>query len=254
MRLAESTVIVTGGASGLGAAAARELATAGATVVIADTNAEAGKAMAETVGGLFAHTDVCDEDSVQAAVMTAAGAGRPLRLAVSCAGILRTQALLSPEGHAHRLGLYRRVLDVNLIGTFNLLRLAATAIAATAPLDDGERGTVILTSSVSAAEGQAGQVAYAAAKGGVSGMIVPAARDLSVSGIRVCGIAPGVFDTPLTGLLSEEQQRRLADATPFPRRLGLPAEYGRLVRAIAENAYLNAELIRLDGGLRMPPT
>ncbi|MDT0304333.1 SDR family NAD(P)-dependent oxidoreductase [Streptomonospora wellingtoniae] len=256
MELNGVAALVSGGASGLGEATVKELASAGATVVVADLNAERGEALAKEVGGVFAATDVSDESQVQAAVDAAVGTGRPLRVAVSCAGIGWATRTVDRQGAPHDLAAYKKVVDVNLIGTFNVLRLAAAAMAATEPAnEDGERGAVVNTASVAGLEGQIGQIAYASSKGGIIGMTVPAARDLAAAGIRVNTIAPGILDTPIYGQgpESEEFKQRLAAPVPFPKRLGTPGEFGRLARALLENGYINAEVVRIDGGLRMPP-
>jgi NAD(P)-dependent dehydrogenase (short-subunit alcohol dehydrogenase family) len=245
--------IVSGGASGLGEATARALAGAGATVTIADLNADRGKALADELGGTFASTDVSDESSVQAAVDAAVGTGVPLRIGVSCAGIGWASRIIGRDGTPHDLGVYRKVIEVNLIGTFNLMRIAASAISKSEPLEDGERGVLVNTASVAAFDGQIGQISYSASKGGVVGMTLPAARDLAPVGIRVCTIAPGLFDTPLLGQLPEDQRQALAKDVVFPRRLGRAEEYAGLARHIVENSYFNGEVFRLDGGLRMPP-
>jgi NAD(P)-dependent dehydrogenase (short-subunit alcohol dehydrogenase family) len=253
MDIQRAGAIISGGASGLGEATARTLAAAGAVVTIADLNAERGKALADELGGVFAETDVSDETSVQSAVDAAVDTGTPLRVAVSCAGIGWVSRVIGRDGSPHALGPYRKLVEVNLIGTFNLMRLAASAIARTEPLEDGGRGVIVNTASVAAFEGQIGQIAYSATKGGVVGMTLPAARDLAPVGIRVCTIAPGLFDTPLLGQLPDDQRQALAKDVIFPKRLGAPVEYGNLVRAIIENGYFNGEVFRLDGGLRMPP-
>jgi NAD(P)-dependent dehydrogenase (short-subunit alcohol dehydrogenase family) len=245
--------IVSGGASGLGEATARVLAAAGATVTIADLNADRGKALADELGGAFAQTDVSDETSVLAAVDAAVAAGPPLRIGVSCAGIGWASRVIGRDGTPHDLGPYRKVIEVNLIGTFNLMRIAASAISRSDPLDEGERGVLVNTASVAAFDGQIGQISYSASKGGVVGMTLPAARDLAPVGIRVCTIAPGLFDTPLLGQLPEDQRQALAKDVVFPRRLGRADEYAALVRSVVENSYINGEVLRLDGGLRMPP-
>jgi NAD(P)-dependent dehydrogenase (short-subunit alcohol dehydrogenase family) len=253
MDLNGTAAIVSGGASGLGEATSRVLAAAGATVVIADLNEENGKRVASDIGGLFARTDVADETSVQAAVDVAAGAGVPLRTAVSCAGIGWAARTVGRDGTPHDLASYQKVIAVNLIGTFNLIRLAATAMMAGEPLPSGERGVIVNTASIAAYDGQIGQIAYAASKGGIVGLTLPAARDLAVAGIRVCTIAPGTFDTPLLGLLPEPAREALGQAVPFPSRLGRPEEYADLALQIVSNEMLNGEVIRLDGALRMPP-
>ncbi len=245
--------IISGGASGLGEATARALAGAGATVTIADLNADKGKALADELGGVFIETNVADEASVEAAVAAATDTSAPLRIAVSCAGIGWASRVIGRDGSPHDLGTYQKVVEVNLIGTFNVMRHAASAISKSEPLDDGERGVIVNTASVAAFDGQIGQISYSASKGGVVGMTLPAARDLAPVGIRVCTIAPGLFDTPLLGQLPPDQRQVLAKDVVFPKRLGRPEEYGKLVRAIAEISYFNGEVFRLDGGIRMPP-
>ena len=245
--------IISGGASGLGEATARVLAAAGAKVTLVDLNADKGKALADELGGVFVQTDVTDEEQVQAAVDQAVGTGAPLRIAVACAGIGWASRIVGRDGTPHDLGAYKKVVEVNLFGTFNLWRIAGSAISKTDPLDGGSRGAMVGTASVAAFDGQIGQISYSASKGGVVGMTLPAARDLAPVGVRVCTIAPGLFDTPLLGMLPEEQKAALAKDVVFPKRLGTPEEYARLVKAIAEIDYLNGETIRLDGALRMPP-
>jgi NAD(P)-dependent dehydrogenase (short-subunit alcohol dehydrogenase family) len=256
MELNGTTAIVSGGASGLGEATARVLAAAGATVVIADLNEEGGKRVAGEIGGLFARTDVSDEASVQGAVDVAAAAGPPLRTAVSCAGIGWAARTVSRDGTPHDLGAYQRVIAINLVGTFNLMRIAASAMARTEPADgDGQRGVVINTSSVAGIEGQTGQVAYSASKGGIIGMTVPAARDLGVIGVRVLTICPGIIDTPIYGFNenAEEFKAKLVAPVVFPKRMGRADEFGQLVRSLIENDYMNAEVVRFDGGIRFQP-
>jgi NAD(P)-dependent dehydrogenase (short-subunit alcohol dehydrogenase family) len=254
MDLQGAAAIVSGGASGLGEATARALAAAGATVTIADLNEERGKAVATEIGGVFAHTNVVDEESVAAAVQAATDTGSPLRVAVNCAGIAIGQRIVDREGNPHPLDAFRKVIDINLVGTFNLMRIAASAISKTEPLGgDGERGVIVNTGSIAAVEGQVGQVAYSASKGAIVGMTLPVARDLAAVGIRVCTILPGVMNTPLFETLPEESKASLAKDVLFPKRLGHPAEFGSLVRTICENPYFNAEVFRLDGGVRMPP-
>jgi NAD(P)-dependent dehydrogenase (short-subunit alcohol dehydrogenase family) len=251
MELAGVGALISGGASGLGEATARELTAAGAVVTITDRDVERGNAVAADVGGIFVASDVTDEDQVADAVAVAAERA-PLRVVVSCAGIAPAQRTLNRDGSPHRLADYRAVIEVNQIGTFNLLRLGAAAIAATEPLADGARGLVVNTASVAAYEGQVGQIAYAASKAAVVGMTITAARDLANVGIRVNAIAPGLMQTPmLAGLQVAEEA--LAVNVVFPKRLGRPDEYGRLVRVLAENDYLNGETIRLDAAVRMPP-
>jgi NAD(P)-dependent dehydrogenase (short-subunit alcohol dehydrogenase family) len=255
MQLDGIAALVTGGASGLGEATARTLARAGARVTIADLDQSRGDALVRELGGgaQFVRTDVTDPDQAGAAVDAAAGTGAPLRLTVNCAGIAIATRTLARDGTPHDLAAFERVVRINLIGTFNVLRLAAAAMAKTEPLEDGERGLVVNTASVAAFEGQIGQVAYAASKGGVVGMMLPAARDLAAVGVRVCTIAPGTFETPMMGILPPEARDALAANIPFPHRLGRPEEYAALVRHLAENPMINGEVIRLDGALRMPP-
>jgi NAD(P)-dependent dehydrogenase (short-subunit alcohol dehydrogenase family) len=249
MKLTEGIgALIAGGASGLGEATARELAARGARVTIADLNEERGAALASEVGGEFVKADVTDEGQVQAAV-EAAG---ELRLAVSCAGIGWAERTVKKDGPA-ALAPFETVVRVNLIGTFNVLRLAAAAMAANEPDPEGERGVVVMTASIAAFDGQIGQTAYSASKGGVVGLTLPAARDLARLGIRVCTIAPGLFDTPLLAGLPDETRKALGEQIPFPPRLGRPDEYARLACQIAENGMLNGEVVRLDGALRMPP-
>jgi NAD(P)-dependent dehydrogenase (short-subunit alcohol dehydrogenase family) len=240
--------LVFGGASGLGEATARELNAAGAEVTIADLNEERGAVVAKELGARFVKTDVTDEAQVQAAV-DAAGA---IRISVCCAGIAIGMKVAGSRG-PHALDAYAKVIQVNLIGTFNALRLAATRMLENEPGEEGERGVIVNTASIAAYEGQIGQIAYASSKGGVVGMTLPAARDLAQSGIRVCAIAPGLFNTPMMAGLPEEAQRSLGASVPFPSRLGEPREYAALARHIAENPMLNGEVIRLDGALRMSP-
>lgn len=253
MDLSGVAAIVSGGASGLGEATARALAGSGARVVVADLNAERGRGLADALGGRFVPCDVTDEAQVGEAVQAAEALGAPLRVAVACAGIGWASRIVGRDGSPHDLATFTKVVEVNLIGTFNLWRVAAAAIARTDPLEEGQRGVMIGTASVAAFDGQIGQIAYSASKGGVVGMTLPAARDLAPVGVRVCTIAPGLFDTPLLGMLPPEQKDALARDVVFPKRLGRPEEYGRLVRAIAEIDYLNGEVLRLDGALRMPP-
>lgn len=251
MELTGTAAIVTGAASGLGAAAARELAGAGARVVGLDL--PPAVEAAPTVDGVrLVPTDVTDGAQVRAAVDTAVASGAPLRVVVNCAGIGPSARTVGRSG-PHDLDLFRRVVEVNLVGTFTVLSLAAAAIAETEPLADGLRGVAVNTASVAAFEGQIGQVAYAASKGGVVGLTLPAARDLAGVGIRVCTIAPGIVDTPMLASVSEEYRVGLAAGVPFPKRLAAPAEYARLVRMIVEHDYLNGETIRMDGALRMAP-
>src|ERR1700726_3768778 len=253
MELNGTSAVVSGGASGLGEATARVLAAAGATVVVADLNENRGKQVADEIGGGFARTDVADEASVQAAGDAATSTGSPLRVAGSCAGIGWAARTVSRDGTPHDLASYQKVIAVNLIGTFNLMRLAAAAMAKTEPADaDGQRGVVINTSSVAGIEGQAGQVAYSASKGGIIGMTVPAARDLAAIGVRVNTVCPGIIDTPIYGFSpdSEAFKAKLVAPVVFPKRMGTAAEFAQLVQALIENDYINADVIRFDGGIR----
>ena len=248
MQLSGIAALVAGGASGLGEATTRELTERGARVTIADLNEERGGALADELGGAFVRTDVTEEEQVEAAVEAAGG----LRLAVNCAGIGWAERTVKKDGPA-ALQPFETVVRVNLIGSFNVLRLAAAAMSDGEPDDEGERGVVVMTASIAAYDGQIGQTAYAASKGGVVGLTLPAARDLAGRGIRVCTIAPGLFDTPLLAALPEEAREALGKTMPFPQRLGRPEEFARLACAIAENPMLNGEVIRLDGALRMAP-
>lgn len=254
MQIDGAVAVVTGGASGLGRATARALADAGGRVVVVDLPAarEAGEEAAAEIGGRFVAADVTDERALATAFDAAAELGT-LRVAVSCAGIGPPERLLSKRG-VHSLEGFEQVVRVNLVGTFNVLRLAAAQMAQAEPVGETpERGVVVNTASVAAYEGQIGQVAYAASKGGVVGLTLPAARDLAGAGVRVCTVAPGLFRTPLLEGLPEEAQASLAEQIPHPRRLGEPAEFGALVRHIVDNPMLNGETIRLDGALRMGP-
>jgi NAD(P)-dependent dehydrogenase (short-subunit alcohol dehydrogenase family) len=246
--------LVSGGASGLGEATVRRLVAEGASVVIADLNRQRGDALAEELGDAvrFAPTDVTREDSVQSAVALAAETFGSLSGAVSCAGIGTPGKVLGKEG-PHSLDSFAKVIQVNLIGTFNVLRLAAAAITENDPDEGGERGAIVNTASVAAFEGQIGQVAYAASKGGVVGLTLPSARELARYGIRVVTLAPGLFDTPLMAGLPEKARLSLGEQVPFPSRLGDPSEYADLVLHVFENRMINGEVIRLDGALRMAP-
>jgi NAD(P)-dependent dehydrogenase (short-subunit alcohol dehydrogenase family) len=248
MELKGIAALVVGGASGLGAATARELTARGARVTIADLNEDRGQALADELGGAFVHADVTDEEEVQAAVEAAGG----IRVAVNCAGIGWAERTVKRDGPAE-LQPFETVFRVNLIGTFNVLRLAAAAMASGKTNAAGERGVVVMTASIAAYEGQIGQTAYSASKGGVVALTLPAARDLAGRGIRVCTIAPGLFDTPLLAALPEEARDALGKTMPFPQRLGRPEEFAHLACAIAENPMLNGEVVRLDGALRMAP-
>jgi NAD(P)-dependent dehydrogenase (short-subunit alcohol dehydrogenase family) len=246
--------LVAGGASGLGAATARELTARGARVAVVDLNGERAEELAGELGGgaLGLRADVTAEAEVEGAVATAAEELGGLRLAISCAGVGWAERTVGKQGAA-QLQPFETVVRVNLIGTWNVLRLSAAAIAAGEPDAEGERGAVVMTASIAAFDGQIGQTAYAASKGGVVGLTLPAARDLARLGVRVCTIAPGLFDTPLLAGLPEEARNALGDQVPFPSRLGHPEEYARLACHIAENRMLNGETIRLDGALRMAP-
>lgn len=249
-----AAALVTGGASGLGEATVRRLVAGGAACTIFDRDLSKGQALAAELGGeaRFAGGDVTSAEDVGDAVAMAGEVG-PLRVVVSCAGIGWVSRVLARDGTPHDLETFKTVIAVNLVGTFNVLRLGAAAIALTEPLEDGERGVVVNTASVAAFEGQVGQVAYSASKGGIVGLTMPAARDLAPVGIRVVTIAPGLMDTPLLGMLPEPARASLGASVLFPRRLGRPADYAELVAHIASNSYLNGEVIRLDGGLRMQP-
>ncbi len=247
--------MVTGGASGLGAATARALTARGVAVTIVDLDAERAGALAGELGEetTAVTADVTDPEQVQAAVDAAAGKDRPFRLAVSCAGVAWASRVVSRDGTPHDLDRFSRVVTVNLIGTFNVLRLAAARMARTEPLEHGERGVVVNTASIAAYEGQIGQIAYAASKAGVVGLTLPAARDLASIGVRVCTIAPGIVDTPMLAGLTDEVRAALAAGVPFPKRLGTPEDYAALACLIAEHGYLNGETIRMDAALRMGP-
>jgi NAD(P)-dependent dehydrogenase (short-subunit alcohol dehydrogenase family) len=254
MRIEGASAVITGGASGLGEATARRLVKAGAKVVLLDRDAKKGPALAAELGAAarFVETDVTNEEQVKAAV-DAALAMAPLRIAVSCAGIGWIQRTVNKEGQPHDLKFFRLVLEVNLIGTFNVMRMAAAAMTRNDPLAHGERGVIVNTASIAAFDGQIGQLAYAASKAAVAGMTLPAARDLSKAGIRVMTIAPGTFDTPMLGQLPDDVRKALAAGIPFPAELGNPEHFAMLVQHMVENPYLNGETVRLDGALRMPP-
>lgn len=243
--------IVTGGASGLGEGTGRMLAAHGGKVVIADMNAEQGQAVAQAIGGLFVQCDVSNEADGQAVVQQATALGKLMGL-VNCAGIAPAEKTVGKNG-AHNLALYQKVIQVNLIGSFNMIRLAAEAMEKNAPEATGERGVLISTASVAAYDGQIGQAAYAASKGGIVGMILPIARDLARNGIRNMTIAPGIFGTPMLFGMPQEVQDTLAAGVPFPSRLGTPQDYAKLAKHIFENEMLNGEVIRLDGAIRLAP-
>ena len=249
MRIDGAGALVAGGASGLGAATSRALAKAGAKVVIADLNTEKGEALASEVGAEFVEANVTDADAVAAAVGRAASAEGGLRISVCCAGIGWAERV-AHKGGPHNLEYFSNVVSVNLIGSFNVLRLAADSMSANEPDAEGERGVCVNTASIAAYDGQ---IAYAASKGGIVGMTLPAARDMASRGVRVMTIAPGLFDTPLLAALPEEARTALGAGIPFPSRLGRPDEYARMILEIAANPMLNGETIRLDGALRMPP-
>src|SRR2546422_1487602 len=252
MQIKNSVFLVTGGASGVGAATARMAAESGGKVVIADMQAEAGEKFAKEIGARFIRTDVTSEADGKAAVERALKEFGGLQVLVNCAGIAAAERTLGKEA-PHDLGRFTRVINVNLIGTFNMIRLAADAMAKAGPNAAGERGVIGNTASVAAYDGQIGQAAYSASKAGVVAMTLPVARDLSRHGIRVCTIAPGVFETPMLLGLPRDAQESLAKQVPFPPRLGKPADYAQLVRHIVENEMLNGETIRLDGAIRMAP-
>jgi NAD(P)-dependent dehydrogenase (short-subunit alcohol dehydrogenase family) len=255
MRIDGSGALIAGGASGLGEATARELHARGASVVIADLNADRGQALVDELGerAEFMRADVSDPDAVAGAVDAAAALPGGLRIAICCAGIGGGAERVAGRRGAHPLERFETVIRVNLIGTFNVLRLAAAAMIGNEADGGGERGICVNTASIAAFDGQIGQVAYAASKGGIVGLTLPAARDMASKGVRVMTIAPGLFDTPLLAALPDAAREALGAGIPFPSRLGMPAEYARLVRDIVANPMLNGETIRLDGALRMPP-
>ena len=257
MELTNTSALVTGAASGLGEATARALAARGVRVVVADLNDGAGRALAEELGGTFAHCDVTSTDEVIAAV-DAAVAMAPLWSVVNCAGIGWATRTIGKDGEyasAHDLDLYRKVIEINLVGTFNVCRLGATAMSHNTPDEDGLRGAIVNTASVAAQDGQIGQVAYSSSKGGIVGLMLPLARDLSVVGIRVNTILPGLIDTPIygTGPASDEFKARLGEGVLLPKRLGYASEFASLALELLANSYMNAESVRLDAGIRMQP-
>jgi NAD(P)-dependent dehydrogenase (short-subunit alcohol dehydrogenase family) len=254
MQIKDHVFLVTGGGSGLGAAVARRLAAVGASVVVADVAAEAGESVAAEIGprARFARTDVTDAEQGEAAVRLAKDAFGHLHGLVNCAGVAPIEKVLGRAG-PHGLDGFARTVGINLIGTFNMLRLAAAAIAQEEPGEDGERGVIVNTASIAAFDGQIGQAAYAASKGGVAALTLPVARELARSGIRVVTIAPGIFETPMMTGMPQDVQDALAQDVPFPKRLGRPAEFAALVEHILGNVMLNGETVRLDGALRMPP-
>ncbi|AYH45035.1 3-hydroxyacyl-CoA dehydrogenase [Azoarcus sp. DN11] len=252
MKIENSVFVVTGGGSGLGAATARMLVAAGGKVVLADVNGEAGEALAQELGAsaAFVRTDVTSEDSARAAIGRAVSGFGGLQGLVNCAGIAPAEKVVGREA-PHRLESFARTINVNLIGSFNMMRLAADVMSKAAPSAEGERGVIVSTASVAAYDGQIGQAAYAASKAGVVGLTLPVARELARFGIRVMTIAPGIMETPMLMDMPQEVQDSLGKTVPFPSRMGRPAEYAALVRHIVENAYLNGETIRLDGAIRM---
>jgi NAD(P)-dependent dehydrogenase (short-subunit alcohol dehydrogenase family) len=254
MQINGAAAIVTGGASGLGEATVRRLAAAGAAVTILDFNGDRGDALAKELGGAtkFVKADVTNAEQVAEAV-SVAGEDLPLRIDVNCAGTGDALRTIDRDGTPHDFDRFMRVININLVGTFNSMRLAASAMAKNDPLDDRERGVIINTASIAAFDGQIGQLAYSASKGAIVGLTLPAARDLSAAGIRVNTIAPGLMDTPLLGLLPADAKAALGAGVLFPKRLGHAGDFAKLAVAIVENSYLNGETIRLDGGLRMPP-
>jgi len=254
MQLTNSVALVTGGASGLGAGVVARFASAGAKVVIVDRDEEKGAALAATLGATVraVRADVTSEADIQNAIATAVDAFGTVNISVNCAGIGMALKTVGKNG-AHPLEIFETVIRINLIGTFNVIRLVAAHMVTNEPNAEGERGVIINTASVAAYDGQIGQAAYSASKGGIVGMTLPVARDLSRDGIRVMTIAPGIFDTPLLAALPEPARVSLGQQVPFPSRLGRPEEYAQLAQAIIENPMLNGEVIRLDGALRMPP-
>ena len=252
MQIAGHTFLVSGGGSGLGAACARLLAGAGGNVVLADINRAAGEAVAAEVGGRYVHTDVTDEASVQAAVDEAVRAFGGLHGSIQCAGVALAEKVHGKAG-PNPLASFLRVVQINLVGTFNVVRWAAWAMMRNEPNAEGERGVIVNTASVAAFDGQVGQAAYSASKGGIVGMTLPLAREFARHGVRVVAIAPGIFDTPLMAGLPEAARQSIAQQVPFPPRLGRPAEFAALARQVIENTMLNGEVIRLDGAIRMAP-
>ena len=254
MQIEGAVALVTGGASGLGEATIRRLHANGAAVVIVDKNAERGNALAAELGSkaVFAETDVTSAEAVKAAVDLATELG-PLRIAVNCAGMGWAGRTINRDGSPHDLSAFEWIIKLNLIGTFNVASQAASAMSLTEANEGGERGVIVNTASIAAFDGQIGQIAYSASKGGVVGMTLPMARDLAVSGIRVMTIAPGSFETPIFGFASQAMTDALASIVPFPTRMGVPDEYAQLVQSIVTNPYLNGEVIRIDGAVRFPP-
>jgi NAD(P)-dependent dehydrogenase (short-subunit alcohol dehydrogenase family) len=253
MNVQGQAALVTGGGSGLGEATARELARLGAKVAILDVNLAAAQKVASDIGGIAMQCDVTSPDSVQSAITEAQAAHGPARILMQIAGIGSAKRVVGKDGNAAPLEDFAKVINVNLIGTYNVARLFAAACAKLEPMEDGERGAMVFTASVAAFDGQVGQQAYSASKAGVAGMTLPMARDLAQHGIRVCTIAPGLFATPLMRTLPEPVQQSLAASIPFPQRLGKPEEFAQLAVHIVTNGHLNGEVIRLDGALRMAP-
>ena len=253
MNIQGQAALVTGGASGLGAETARELAAAGAKVTIIDINLQAGQALADEIGGVAVACDITDPASVEHALDVGRTAHGPARILMNCAGIGGARRLVGKDGVAMPLADFSRVINVNLVGTFNVIRLAAADMVKLDALDDGERGVIVNTSSVAAYDGQIGQAAYAASKGGLTSLTLPLARDLAQFGVRVMTIAPGLFLTPLMHQLPPEVQQSLGASIPFPKRLGKPAEFAQLALHIVGNMSLNGEVIRLDGAVRLAP-
>jgi len=253
MNIQGQAALVTGGGSGLGEATARELARLGAKVAVLDVNLAGAQKVAEEIGGIALQCDVTSPESVQAAIDQASAAHGPARILMQIAGIGSAKRVVGKDGNAAPLEDFVKVVNVNLIGTYNVARLFAAACAKLAPMEDGERGAMVFTASVAAFDGQVGQQAYSASKAGVAGMTLPMARDLAQHGIRVCTIAPGLFATPLMRTLPEPVQQSLAASIPFPPRLGKPEEFAQLAAHIVANGHLNGEVIRLDGALRMAP-
>ncbi|MDI3512252.1 MAG: SDR family NAD(P)-dependent oxidoreductase [Pseudomonadota bacterium] len=253
MNIQGHAALVTGGGSGLGEATARELARLGAKVAVLDLNLDNAQRVAADIGGVPVQCDVSNPDSMQAAIEQAAAAHGPARILMQIAGIGSAKRVVGKDGNAAPLADFARVINVNLIGTYNAARLFAAACAKLDPMEDGERGVMVFTASVAAFDGQVGQQAYSASKAGVVGMTLPMARDLAQHGIRVCTIAPGLFATPLLKELPEPVQESLAKSIPFPQRLGKPEEFAQLATHIVSNGHLNGEVIRLDGALRMAP-
>ncbi len=254
MQIEGKTALITGGASGLGAATVRRLHRMGANVVIADMNQTNGEALCAELGGkaVFALVDVTNTDTVQAAVKLTVEKFGAVHILVNCAGSGWVQKIVDKTG-PHDLGVFVKIINLNLVGTFDAVRLAAFEMQNNEPNEDNERGVIVNTASVAAFDGQMGQAAYAASKAGVAGLTLVAARDLARSGIRCCSIAPGTFDTPLTGFMAPEAREALTQQTPFPKRFGHPDEFASLVQQIVENSFMNGETIRLDGAIRMPP-